>query len=133
MPQEAPFKSISSESVGVSGEHMYWAPAGSINPVCNAISNNFDLIKIFNNTVLAWADRVSPVGIDLYYAAKRNEKDLEKLKHEAYCNDGIPFVSISDTPLDEEYFEENYDICYFASKPQKISDGKYITVGVIGK
>jgi hypothetical protein len=40
--------------------------------------------------------------------------------------------NISIMPLDENYFDDNYVACFFASKPFKMSDNLYITVGVIG-
>jgi hypothetical protein len=88
---------------------------------------------LFNKAVLDWADIVCPVDIDLHYEAKESDAALEELKRQSFCNDGVPFVAVSPTPLSEKYFENHYFICYFVSPPHKLRDGTYLATGVIGE
>jgi hypothetical protein len=128
---EAPVNMFPSQSLGPSGEQIYWTSAGSIYPVCPDMLDSQKVNKIFNKAVLAWANLVVPVDVDLLDVANEDEKALEILKQKAF-DGGIPFLSISNKPLKEAYFEDNYFICYFTSKPYRMSKNMYFTVGVIG-
>jgi hypothetical protein len=128
---EPPYNNYISKTVGPSGEQVYWAPIGSIYPVCPDDINKEKITELFDEATLIWADICCVVDFDLYKAAQKSKKKLELLKLESF-DKGILFTSISSIPLDEEYFENNYYICYFASQPYKLSDNLYITVGVIG-
>jgi hypothetical protein len=128
---EAPINMFPSQSLGPSGEQIYWAPVGSIYPVCPDTLDSQKVNEVFNKAALAWANLVVPVDIELLDAANEDEKALEILKQEAF-GDGLPFLSISSKPLNENYFEDNYFICYFTSKPYRMNKNTYFTVGVIG-
>jgi hypothetical protein len=128
---EAPCNAFASQIVGPSGEQVYWAPIGSLYPVCPDGVDKKKLEKLFDKATLFWAGDVCPVDFDVYDAALESKEGLELLKKESF-GEGIPFISISSMPLDENYFDDNYVACFFASKPFKMSDNLYITVGVIG-
>ena len=128
---EAPCNTFPSQITGHSGEQVYWAPVGSLYPVCPDGIEKQKVNELFDKATLAWADFVCPANIDVLYEAPKSEKGLEMLKQTAF-NEGIPFVSISSMPLNETYFEDHYAICYFASEPYKIAEKTYLTVGVIG-
>ena len=127
-----PYNNFPSQISGPSGEQVYWAATGSVYPVFPDDVDEQLIRELFDKAALAWVDLVSPVyDNEIIEAAFESEKGMEKLKQEAFY-EGIPFISLSNIPLDEEYFEDNYHICYFASEPCKINDNTYITVGVIG-
>jgi hypothetical protein len=115
----APLNTFPSQSLGPSGEQMYWAPLGSLYPVCPENIDKQKVKKIFNQVTLNWANIVMPVDPDVFDAAQESERGLEILKQEAF-DQAIPFIAISQMPLDEDYFEDNFSICYFASEPHKI-------------
>lgn len=128
---EAPFNTFQAQTIGLSGERMYWSPIGSLYPVCPEGVEKKLICKLFDEATLAWADYVCPVDIFLIETAHENDKDMVLLKQEAF-EKAILFTSISDIPLDEAYFEDNYCICYFSSKPYKLTNNTYLSVGVIG-
>ena len=128
---DPPYNNYVSQTVGPSGEQVYWSPIGSICPVCPDGVDEKKIAELFDEATLVWADTRCPVDYYFCEAARKSKKKLELLKRENF-NEGIPFTSISSIPLDEEYFEDNYNACYFASQPYKLSEDLYITVGVIG-
>ena len=128
---EAPYNTFPSQMTGPSGETVYWAPAGSLYPVIPDGIGEQKIKELFDEATLFWADDYCPVGYDEYEAAFESENGLDGLKQKAF-DKGIPFISISSMPLGEEYFSNKYHICYFASKPYKVSKNTFITVGVIG-
>ena len=128
---EAPNNTFQSQITGPKGEEVYWAPVNSFHPVLpEGIDKEF-ANKLFDKAALAWAELVCCVDRDVIQAARKSERDMEIFKREA-LGKGIPFISISNKPLNERYFETNYLVCYFTSKPQKLEENKYFTVGVIG-
>ena len=129
---EAPCNTFPSQISGPSGELVFWAPVRSLYPIFPDGIDKQKIKKLFNKAVLEWADRgACPMDYDSYQVARKSEKGLDKIKQLSF-DKGIPFISISDMPLDEEYFEDKYFICYFASKPYKFSENQYFTVGMIG-
>ena len=128
---EAPCNDFPSQITGPSGEQVYWAPVGSLYPVCPDGIDQEKVRKIFDKAALAWAYIIGAVSHDVFKAGLKSEKAMKRLKRESFGN-GIPFISISSMPLNEAYFEDYYFICYFASKPYKTAGNSYITVGMIG-
>ena len=131
---EAPCNNFPSQITGPWGEQVYWAPVGSLYPVCPDGIDQKKVKKLFDKVSLPWVNLAIPIDFDnnvLEAAARKNEKAMEIVKRESF-GDGIPFISISSMPLNEGYFEDYYFICYFASKPYKTAENTYITVGMIG-
>jgi hypothetical protein len=128
---EAPVNNFPTQTTGPSGEQVYWAPVGSLYPVCPDGIDKNKVEELFDEATLLWADVVCPVDHDSYEAALESKEGLEILKQQSF-GEGIPFISISNMPLDENYFEDNYCVCFFASTPEKVSDNLFFTVGVIG-
>jgi hypothetical protein len=127
-----PLNPFPSNTKGQSGETVYWAPEGSKNPVYEDFMDSAKLQKMFDKTLLGWEFLTCHVDEELCEKAHKSKKCLEQVKKEAYKDNAIPFVSISSMPLNESYFSDNYCFCYFASRPFKLDDGSYATVGVIG-
>jgi hypothetical protein len=128
---EAPVNKFPSQTTGPSGEQVYWAPVSSLYPVCPDGIDKNKVEDLFDKATLLWADDVCPVDLDSYEEALESKEGLEILKQQSF-GEGIPFISISKMPLDENYFEDNYCVCFFASNPEKVSDNLFFTVGVIG-
>ena len=129
---EAPCNTFPSQITGPSGEQVYWAPVGSYYPVYPEGIDKELANKLFNKAALAWAELVCCIDDEnVIKAARKSEKGMEIFKRKSYGN-ATPFISISHMPLNEEYFEINYFVCYFTSKPHKLEENKYFTVGVIG-
>ena len=129
---EAPCNSFPSQITGPSGEQVYWAPVGSLYPVCPDGIDQEKVKKYFDKATLKWAYLiVGAIGHDVFKTGLKSEKAMKKLKRNNF-GEGIPFISISSMPLNEDYFDDYYLWCYFASKPYKMAENSYITVGMIG-
>jgi hypothetical protein len=129
---EAPINPFPSRSNGPSGEIVYWAPKGSKDPVCEDCKDTAKIKELFNKAILNWVSIVCSVDRKIYEKALLSDKWLDRLKREALEDEAIPFVSISSSPLNEDYFTDHYFICYFSSEPLKMNNNSYVTVGVIG-
>jgi hypothetical protein len=138
--KEPPLNSFPSKITGLSEEIIYWAPKGFKDPVCEDFKDTATLKKLYDKAFLNYLHITGCVGgivdYDIYKKVKsekiKNEKLMKRLKKKALEDEAIPFVSISSMPLDYYYFSAIYHYCYFASKPFKMEDGSYLTVGVIG-